>query len=79
MAENNRPTLSTVEKLLDEVDEWYGRVRKIRRELRRVPRGSEAYLDLLPDLSVEVEVLNHKAGYAAQIVEEYEAAWGESA
>jgi hypothetical protein len=27
------PTLETIERLLDEVDEWYGRVRKIRKRL----------------------------------------------
>lgn len=72
MAVKKAPTLATVQRFLDEVDEWYGRVRKIRRELRRVPRGSEAYLDRLPDLWVEIGVLKDKSQYAAEILGEHQ-------
>lgn len=72
MAVKTAPTLATVQRFLDEVDEWYGRVRKIRRELRRAPRGSAAYLDRLPDLWVEVGVLKDKSQYAAEILEVYQ-------
>jgi hypothetical protein len=71
MATNNGIQISTVERILDEVDEWYGNVHKIRRELSRVRRGSENYLDMLPDLSVETGVLKDKAEFAAEILEEY--------
>jgi hypothetical protein len=53
------------------VDEWYARVHKIRQKLGRLRRGSEAYLDLLPDLWVELDVLTRKAQYAAEILDEY--------
>jgi len=66
------PALETVERFFDEVDEWYERVHKTRLKLRRLPRGSEAYLDLLPDLWVDVDVLSRKAQYAAEILDEFE-------
>lgn len=66
------PTLSTVERLLDEIDEWYERVRKIRQKLSRLKRGTGAYLDLLPELLVETEVLSRKAQYAAEVLERFE-------
>ncbi len=66
------PTLETIERLFDEVDEWYGRVHKIRQKLGRLQRGSEAYLDLLPDLWTEVDVLSRKAQYAAEMLDEFE-------
>ncbi len=72
MATKATPTLSTIEGLLDEVDEWYGRVSKIRRKLRRLPRGSEAYLNLLPDLWVELDWLKMKAETAAEALDEFE-------
>ncbi len=66
------PTLEAIERLFDEVDEWYGRVQKIRQKLGRLQRGSEAYLDLLPDLWTEVDVLSRKAQYAAEMLDEFE-------
>ncbi len=66
------PTLSTLERMLDEVDEWHARVRKVRHKLARLKRGSEPYLDLLPDLSVELEWLKLKAESAALTLDEYE-------
>jgi hypothetical protein len=65
-------SISTIERILDEVDEWYGRVHKIRHKLSRLRRGSAAYLDLLPDLEVELGVLKRKAEWAARTLEEYE-------
>ena len=66
------PTLETIERLFDEVDEWYGRVHRIRQRLRSLKRGSEPYLDLLPDLWTEVDVLGRKAQYAAEMLDEFE-------
>jgi hypothetical protein len=72
MSTKTAPSLSTIERILDEVDEWYGRVRQIRTKLARLKRGSPAYLDLLPDLEVELGVLKNKADWAARALEEYE-------
>ena len=72
MSTKTAPSLSTIERILDEVDEWYGRVHKIRQKLSRLRRGSPAYLDLLPELEVELGVLKNKAAWAEQALEEYE-------
>jgi hypothetical protein len=72
MAVKTAPTLATVHGLLDEVDEYYRRVRKIRLRLGRLRRGSEPYLDLLPDLWVEAGVLKDKADFAAEFIEKYQ-------
>jgi len=72
MATKTAPKLSTVERLLDEVDEWYGRVQGIRQKLVPLRRGSEAYLDLLPDLDVELDTLRLKTQHALQALEEFE-------
>jgi hypothetical protein len=48
MKTKTTPTLDTIERLFDEVDEWYGRVHRIRHRLGRLKRGSEPYLDLCP-------------------------------
>ena len=66
------PTLETIEGLLDEVDEWYCRLQRIRQKMRRHKRGSEAYLELLVDASVELDVLKRKAEYAAELLEAFE-------
>jgi hypothetical protein len=72
MATRIAPTLSTVTRLLDELDEWHARVRKIRHKLARHRPGSEAYLDLLPDLETELDALRLKVEHAHQALEEYE-------
>ena len=72
MAAKNTPTLATAHGLLGEVDEYYRRVRRVRLRLGRVRRGSEAYLDLLPDLWVEAGVLKDKARFAAEFIEKYQ-------
>ena len=41
MATKIVPSLDTVEGLIVEVEEWYGRVRKIRQKMIRVGRGSD--------------------------------------
>jgi hypothetical protein len=72
MKTKTTPTVETIERLFDEVDEWYGRVHRIRQKLGRLKRGSEPYLDLLPDLWTEVDVLSRKAQYAAEMLDEFE-------
>jgi len=72
MAVKKAPTLATVHGLLNEVDEYYRRVQRIRHRLGKVRRGSEAYLYLLPDLWVEAGVLKDKAEFAAEFIEKYQ-------
>ena len=71
MATETTPTLDTVERLVDEVDEWYARVHKIRQKMSRLKRGSEAYEDLLCDLWVELDWLHMKAEVAADAIDDY--------
>jgi hypothetical protein len=78
MATKTAPNLSTVERLLDEVDEWCGRVQEVRQRLARLPRASEAYLDLLPDLEVELDTLGLKTQHALEALEEFEDSLPES-
>jgi len=78
MATKTAPNLSTVERLLDEVDEWSGRVHEIRQKLATLPRGSEEYLDILPDLDVELGTLRLKAEHALSALEDYEDSLPES-
>ena len=72
MAIQTTPTLSTVERLLDEVEDYSDRLQKIRHKLSRLRRGSEAYLDLLPDLEVVLDVLRSKAEHAHEALEDFE-------
>jgi hypothetical protein len=72
MATQTMPALSTVETLLDEVEERFDRVRKVRRRLGRLRRGSAGYLDLLPDLEVALDVLSSKVEHAHEALEEFE-------
>ncbi len=55
MSTKAAPTVSTIERVLEDLDEWYGRVKKIREKLGRLKRGSPAYPDLLNDLWAEVD------------------------
>jgi len=66
------PALETVEGILDEVDEYYGHVSRIRQRMHRQKRGSEPYLELLAELSVEVSVLKNKAAWAVEVIERFE-------
>jgi len=72
MTTKTAPTLETVERFFDEVDEWYVRVHRIRQKLGKLRRGSEAYLDLLPELWVEADVLKRKVETAADVLDEFE-------
>lgn len=72
MATKVSPTLSTVERMLDEVEEYARTVHEARRKLKRHKPGSAAYHDLLPDLSVQLDVLSMKVKHAWQALEEYE-------
>lgn len=79
MATKTAPTLETVQRLVDEVEEWSGRVQKIRQKMARVKRGSEAYQELLSDLWVELEWLKMKAEVAAEAIDEYQESLPENA
>ncbi len=72
MATKTIPRLETVERLVDEVEEWYGRAHKIRQKMGRVKRGSEEYQGLLADLWVELDWLKMKAEAAADTIDEYQ-------
>jgi hypothetical protein len=78
IATKTAPNLSTVERLLEEVDECCGRVQEVRQGLAPLPRGSEAYLDLLPDLDVELDTLRLKTQHALEALEEFEDSLPES-
>jgi hypothetical protein len=65
------PTLSTVERLLDEVQEWASHVGRIRAKMARKSPGSEAYLEHLVDLNVELNWLEEKAKHAGLAIEEF--------
>ena len=71
MATKTAPKLETVERLIDEVEEWSGRVHKIRQKMTRVKRESDPYQDLLSELSVELDWLKMKAEVAAEAIDEY--------
>jgi hypothetical protein len=66
------PTLETVEGLVAEVEQWYERVRKVRRKMSRVKIGSDDYQDLLSELWVELDWLKMKAEVAADAIDEYQ-------
>ncbi len=72
MATRTTPTLATIERMLDEVEEYSRSVEEIRRKLKRHKPGSEAYHNLLPDLSVQLDVLRLKVKHAAEALKEYE-------
>ena len=72
MANPTTPSLSTIERLLDEVEEYSGRLQNIRHKLGRLRRGSKDYLNLLPDLEVALDVLRSKAEHAHEALEEFE-------
>jgi len=59
--------LETVERLIEEVEEWSGRVHKIRQRMSRVKRESDPYQDLPSELSVELDWLKMKA----EAIDEY--------
>jgi chromosome segregation ATPase len=65
------PRIETVERLIEEVEEWSGRVHKIRQKMTRTKRESEPYQDLLCQLSAELFWLKMKAEHAAEAIDEY--------
>jgi len=71
MAPKIGPDLKTVEGLIVDVEEWYERLRKIRRKMSGVKRGTDPYQDLLSQLWVELEWLKMKAEVAAEAIDEY--------
>lgn len=72
MPTRTTPRLSTVESKLDEVEECARNIIGLRRRLKRLKPGSDAYHDLLPDLWVQLEVLSPKLKHALQFLDEYE-------
>jgi len=71
MTTKRAPRLATVERLIEEVEEWAGRVHRIRQKMSRVKRESDPYQDLLSELSVELFWLKMKAEVAADAIDEY--------
>ena len=71
MATKTAPTLDTVERLIEEVEEWSGRVHRICQKMSRVKRESDSYQDLLSELSVQLDWLKMKAEAAADAIDEY--------
>jgi hypothetical protein len=65
------PDLATIEGMLDEVQEYAGEVAASRRRLKQQETGSPAYHELLPELSVQVDVLKLKAEHASQALDQY--------
>jgi uncharacterized coiled-coil DUF342 family protein len=71
MTTKTAPRIETVERFIEEVEEWSGRVHKIRQRMCRVKRESDPYQDLLSELSVELDWLRMKAEVAAEAIDEY--------
>ncbi|MGA9059561.1 MAG: hypothetical protein WB763_23980 [Terriglobia bacterium] len=71
MATKTAPRLDTVERLIEEVEEWSGRVHRICQKMSRVKRESDSYQDLLSELSVQLDWLKMKAEAAADAIDEY--------
>ncbi len=66
------PDLTTIEGMLDEVGEYAREFEAARRKLKQHAPGSAAYNDLLPDLSVQLDVLRLKAKHASQALDQYQ-------
>jgi hypothetical protein len=66
------PKPTTMMRKLDEVEEYAGHVRELRRKLNRLTPGSDAYQELLADLWVNLDWLKLKAESAALMLDEYE-------
>jgi hypothetical protein len=71
MTTKTAPRIETVERLIEEVEQWSGRVHKARQRMCRVKRESDPYQDLLSELSVYLDWLKMKAGVAAEAIDEY--------
>lgn len=66
------PTISTLERLFDEVEEYYGSFRKFRIQQKTAEIGSEEYLDQLSDICTQLKTLELKAKHAAQGIEDFQ-------
>lgn len=62
---------STIEKTLDDVEEWLERVSAIRKKMHRARAGSESYIDHLPALTVDLNWLKEKSQSALNVIEEF--------
>ncbi len=63
--ERPTPTLETLDSILEEIDEAMGHLGALTKKLRSHKRGSEAYLNVLPDLCVAATVVEAKANSLA--------------
>lgn len=73
MATKTVPTLETVERLVDEVEEWSGRVLTNAQEAQSgEARKRSLSGQLFADLSVELDWLKMKAEVAADAIDEYQ-------
>jgi len=72
MPAQTKPTVATLERLFAEVEEWFERYQEVRQKLSGVEPGGEAYLDLLPELEVQLDVLRSKAEQAHEALEVFE-------
>ena len=71
MATKIVPNLETVGGLIVDLEEWYVRIRTIRQKMSAVNRGTDAFQDLLSELSVYLDWLRMKAEVAAKAIDEY--------
>ena len=66
------PSLSSVERALNDLDENYRRLQMIRRKLRTVRAGTEAQLYTLDELARELDWLRLEADLAEHLLEQFE-------
>jgi hypothetical protein len=65
-------TPETMHAIMDEVEEYYQRYKRVRDKLRRQKPGSEAYLDTLPHAWVALATLGTKVESATLAIDEFE-------
>ena len=63
-------TLETLEAVLEEAVEAYGEIDRLRHKLLRLKRGSDAYYDVMTELSVAAIVLGAKCQSLDNITDE---------
>jgi hypothetical protein len=64
------PTLETLETKMREAAEAYREMERLQIRLSRLKRGSDRYLDMLPDISVAATVLGAKCESLERITDE---------
>ena len=64
------PTLETLETKMREAAEAYREMERLQIRLSRLKRGSDRYLDMLPDISVAATVLGAKCESLEKITDE---------